>query len=109
MAEVASQPGALGSGVFGYNDAYRRLRPYVRDWRAACAAADAGGGELLRVGTDVSQTQASTSMQLPALTSSLQGTCPSVISPQYDVMSLQCRSHTMLVLLRIPAASRVSA
>ena len=44
MAEVASQPAALGSTVFGYNDAYRRLRPFVLEWRAACAAAGSGGG-----------------------------------------------------------------
>ncbi len=44
MAEVASQPAALGSTVFGYNDAYRRLRPFVLEWRAACAAAGTGGG-----------------------------------------------------------------
>ena len=43
MAEVASQPAVLGSTVFGYNDAYRRLRPFVLDWRAACAAAGTGG------------------------------------------------------------------
>ena len=45
MAEVASQPAALGSSVFGYNDAYRRLRPLVRDWRAACTAAGSAGGD----------------------------------------------------------------
>ena len=44
MAEVASQPAVLGSTVFGYNDAYRRLRPFVLEWRAACAAAGTGGG-----------------------------------------------------------------
>lgn len=46
MAEVASQPMALGSTVFGYNDAYRRLRPFVLEWRAACAAAGNGGGAM---------------------------------------------------------------
>ena len=45
MAEVASQPAALGSSVFGYNDAYRRLRPLVRDWRAACTGAGSAGGD----------------------------------------------------------------
>ena len=48
MAEVASQPAALGSTVFGYNDAYRRLRPFVLEWRAACAAAGNGGGAPLQ-------------------------------------------------------------
>ncbi len=44
MSEVAAQPAVLGSTVFGYNDAYRRLRPFVLDWRAACAAAGAAQG-----------------------------------------------------------------
>ena len=31
--EVARQPDALGSTVFGYNDAYARLKPFLLRWR----------------------------------------------------------------------------
>jgi telomerase reverse transcriptase len=41
--EAAAQPHLLGSSVFGYNDAYCRLQPFVRRWRAAAAAAAAAG------------------------------------------------------------------
>ena len=33
--EVSQQPHLLGSSVFGYNDAYCRLQPYLRRWRLA--------------------------------------------------------------------------
>lgn len=34
------------SAVFGYNDAYCKLRPWLRKWRAAAEAAAAGGDTL---------------------------------------------------------------
>ncbi|GAB4814869.1 hypothetical protein N2152v2_001915 [Parachlorella kessleri] len=36
--EAAAQPGALGASIFGLNDAYCRLQPFIRRWRAAAAA-----------------------------------------------------------------------
>ena len=33
--ETACQPHILGGSVFGYNDAYRRLHSFLRQWRAA--------------------------------------------------------------------------
>jgi hypothetical protein len=30
--------------VFGYNDAFCKLQPFLRKWRAAAEAAAAGGG-----------------------------------------------------------------
>ena len=39
--EVGRQPEALGSTVFGYNDAYAKLRPFLQRWRAACATQQA--------------------------------------------------------------------
>ncbi|KAK9843117.1 hypothetical protein WJX74_007218 [Apatococcus lobatus] len=36
--EVARQPEALGSTVFGYNDAYARLKPFLQRWRSSAAA-----------------------------------------------------------------------
>lgn len=35
--EVARQPDALGSTVFGYNDAYARLRPFLQRWQSSAA------------------------------------------------------------------------
>ena len=32
-AEVSSQPHLLEASVFGYDDIYRRLRPFVAKWR----------------------------------------------------------------------------
>jgi hypothetical protein len=42
--EAAAQPGALGGSVFGHNDAYCRLQPFIRKWRAAAAAAAGAAG-----------------------------------------------------------------
>ncbi|KAL3137379.1 hypothetical protein ABBQ32_006906 [Trebouxia sp. C0010 RCD-2024] len=36
--ETACQPHSLGGSVFGYNDAYRRLHTFLRQWRAAQAS-----------------------------------------------------------------------
>ena len=36
--EVARQPEALGSTVFGYNDAYTSLKPFLQRWRSSAAA-----------------------------------------------------------------------
>lgn len=33
--ETGRQPHALGGSVFGYNDAYKRLHSFLRQWRAA--------------------------------------------------------------------------
>lgn len=35
--ETARQPHILGGSVFGYNDAYKRLHTFLRQWRAAQA------------------------------------------------------------------------
>jgi len=40
--EASRQPAAFGASVFGYNDTYCKLQPYIRTWKAAAAAA-AGG------------------------------------------------------------------
>ena len=37
--EASRQPEAFGASVFGYNDVYCRLQPFIRTWRAAAAAA----------------------------------------------------------------------
>lgn len=37
--ETKRQPGTLGGSVFGYNDAYKRLHPFLKQWRLAQAAA----------------------------------------------------------------------
>ncbi|KAK9817956.1 hypothetical protein WJX72_004857 [[Myrmecia] bisecta] len=36
--EAHAQPLSLGGSVFSYNDAYRRLHPFLRHWRAAAEA-----------------------------------------------------------------------
>ncbi len=36
--ETSRQPHILGGSVFGYNDAYKRLHSFLRQWRAAQAA-----------------------------------------------------------------------
>jgi hypothetical protein len=41
--EACQQRHLLGGSVFGYNDAFCRLQPFVRRWRAAAAAAAAAG------------------------------------------------------------------
>lgn len=35
---MARQPDALGSTVFGYNDAYARLKPFLQRWRSSAAS-----------------------------------------------------------------------
>jgi telomerase reverse transcriptase len=42
--EASRQPGLLGSSVYGYNDTFCRLQPFVRRWRAAAATAAAVAG-----------------------------------------------------------------
>lgn len=47
--EMDRQPYALGSSVFGYNDAYAKLHPALRKWRAgrtSCGSGGCGGGSL---------------------------------------------------------------
>ena len=46
--ETAAQPEALGASVFGYNDIFCRLQPFLRKWRAAAAAAAAAGAPPLQ-------------------------------------------------------------
>lgn len=46
--EAGRQPHLLGASVFGYNDAFCRLQPFLRKWRAAGEAAAAGGGSPLQ-------------------------------------------------------------
>lgn len=41
--ETSRQPGVLGASVFGYNDAYCRLQPFIRKWKAALGTATASG------------------------------------------------------------------
>lgn len=36
--ETKRQPSTLGGSVFGYNDAYKRLHPFLKQWRLAQAA-----------------------------------------------------------------------
>ena len=36
--ETKRQPQMLGGSVFGYNDAYKRLHPFLKQWRLAHAA-----------------------------------------------------------------------
>lgn len=52
--EVARQPAAIGASAFGYNDAYCRLQPFIRKWRAAAAAAATRSdtGRLLSTGSN---------------------------------------------------------
>ena len=40
--ETERQPGSLGSSVLGYNDAFAKLHPVLRQWRAKRAASPAG-------------------------------------------------------------------
>ena len=49
--EVSRQPKAFGTSVFGYNDAYCYLQPFVRRWRAAAAAAMVTRAAGLRQGS----------------------------------------------------------
>ncbi len=37
--EASRQPAAFGASVFGYNDTYCKMQPYIRTWKAAAAAA----------------------------------------------------------------------
>lgn len=46
--EASRSPELLGASVFGYNDAYCKLHPFLRKWRAAAEAEAAGGGALLQ-------------------------------------------------------------
>ncbi len=46
--EASRNPELLGASVFGYNDAYCKLHPFLRKWRAAAEAEAAGGGALLQ-------------------------------------------------------------
>lgn len=40
--ETERQPGSLGSSVLGYNDAFAKLHPVLRQWRAKRAASPGG-------------------------------------------------------------------
>lgn len=45
--ETGRQPHALGGSVFGYNDAYKRLHSFLRQWRAAGQAGPARPSQTL--------------------------------------------------------------
>ncbi|KAL4860163.1 Telomerase reverse transcriptase [Chlorella vulgaris] len=65
--EASRNPELLGASVFGYNDAYCKLHPFLRKWRAAAEAEAAGGGALLQpflVSVDVSRAFDSVDIQL---------------------------------------------
>ncbi|KAG1670365.1 hypothetical protein FOA52_000125 [Chlamydomonas sp. UWO 241] len=48
-AEVARSPELLEASVFGYDDVYRRLRPFVERWRATRAAGGGGSAAPLYI------------------------------------------------------------
>ncbi|PSC73504.1 telomerase reverse transcriptase [Micractinium conductrix] len=67
--EASTQPHLLGASVFGYNDAYCKLRPWLRKWRAAAEAAAAGGDTLRPLIVSVDVTRAFDSVSIPLLLS----------------------------------------
>ena len=53
--ETARQPHILGGSVFGYNDAYRRLHTFLRQWRAARAGSPHSSSTPLYASSPVPQ------------------------------------------------------
>jgi telomerase reverse transcriptase len=51
--EASRQPAAFGASVFGYNDTYCKLQPYIRTWKAAAAAATGGRNNQRQKGLSV--------------------------------------------------------
>lgn len=47
----AQGPEVLGASVFGHNDAYCRLQPFIRNWRAATAARATAAAPAAPAGT----------------------------------------------------------
>ncbi|BDA46320.1 probable telomerase reverse transcriptase [Coccomyxa sp. Obi] len=53
--ETERQPGSLGSSVLGYNDAFAKLHPVLRQWRAKRAASPGAAPMPYLVSADVSR------------------------------------------------------
>ncbi|KAL4423217.1 hypothetical protein ABPG77_000009 [Micractinium sp. CCAP 211/92] len=81
--EASCQPHLLGSSVFGYNDAFCKLQPFLRKWRAAASAAATTGDTLRPLIASVDITRAFDHVSVPLLLSLVE---PLLQREQYAVL-----------------------